>query len=68
MFTDDTIRQYFIQRFNKNSTIQDILNHHLTTLNDNINITLGVDVINQKNEHMWRCEKNLIPKFITLYH
>jgi hypothetical protein len=32
MFTDDTIRHYFIQGFNKNSTIRDILNCRPTLL------------------------------------
>ncbi len=36
MITNDTIRHYFIQGFNKNSTIQDILNRRPTTLNDAI--------------------------------
>lgn len=37
-------------------------------MNDVITIALEVEVINQKNERMWRCEKNPIPKFIPLYH
>jgi hypothetical protein len=68
MFTDDTIRHYFIQRFNNNSTIQDILNRCPTTLNDAITAALEVEIIDQENERMWRCEENPIPEFIPLYH
>jgi hypothetical protein len=68
MLTDDTIRHYFIQGFNKNCTIRDILNHHPTTLNDAITATLEVEIIDRENERMWRREENPIPEFIPLYH
>jgi hypothetical protein len=68
MFINDTIWHYFNQGFNKNSTIRDILNPWPTTLNDVITVTLEVEVIDQKNERMWRCEENPIPEFIPLYH
>ncbi len=44
MLTDDTIRHYFIQGFNKNSTIRNILNHRPTTLNDAITVALEVEI------------------------
>ncbi|KAH9536061.1 hypothetical protein CY35_17G086200 [Sphagnum magellanicum] len=68
MLTYDTIRHYFIQGFNKNSTIRDILNRRPTTLNDAITTALEVEIINRENERMWRREENPIPKFIPLYH
>jgi hypothetical protein len=68
MLTNDTIRHYFIQGFNKNSTIQDILNRWPTTLNDAITVALEVKIIDRENERMWRHEKNSIPEFIPLYH
>jgi hypothetical protein len=68
MLTDDTIRHYFIQGLNKNSTIRDILNRHPNTLNDAITATLEVEIIDRENERMWRCEENSILEFIPLYH
>jgi hypothetical protein len=68
MLTNDTIRHYFIQGFNKNSTIRDILNCRPTTLNDAITAALEVEIINRENERMWRCEENPILEFIILYH
>jgi hypothetical protein len=53
MLTNDTIRHYFIQGFNKNSTIRDILNHRLTTLNDVIIATLEVKC---RNPTLAKCE------------
>jgi hypothetical protein len=68
MFTDDTIRHYIIQGFNKNSTIRDILNRRPITLNDAITAALEVEIIDRENECMWRREENLILEFIPLYH
>jgi len=68
MLTDDTIRHYFIQGFNKNSTIRNILNRRPTTLNDAITAALEVKIIDRENEYMWRREENPIPEFIPLYH
>jgi hypothetical protein len=68
MLTDDTIKHYFIQGFNKNSTIQDILNRRPTTLNDAITAALEVEIIERENERMWRQEENPISEFIPLYH
>jgi hypothetical protein len=45
MLIDDTIRHYFIQGFNKNSTIRDILNRCPITLNDAITAALEVEII-----------------------
>jgi hypothetical protein len=44
------------------------LNHRPTTLNDAIIAALEVEIIDRENERMWRCEENLIPEFIPLYH
>jgi len=52
MLTDDTIRHYFVQGFNKNSTIRYILNRRPTTLNDAIIVALEVEIIDRENERM----------------
>jgi len=66
MFINDTIKHYFIQKFNKHSTIQD--NKWPTTLNDVIITLMKVEMINLKNECMWQHEENSILNFIPLYH
>jgi hypothetical protein len=45
MLTDDTIKHYFIQGFNKNSTIRNILNRRPTTLNNAITAALIMLII-----------------------
>ena len=64
LFNDSTIRHYFIQGLERNSTRQDVLTRQPITLADAVVAALEVEVIDKKHERMEKRIKEPIPSFI----
>ena len=69
---DSTIRHYFIQGMDQNSSRRDVLTRRSITLADAITAALEVDVIEKEQERMEkRLEERMeepIPSFIPISH
>ena len=62
--TEETIRYYFIQGFNKQSTIRDVLNAEPDTVEDAQNAARHVERIEKENNRMWNRTVAPVPSFI----
>lgn len=67
MLNDDTLKQFFIQGFFKESTIRAILERNPITLEDAKAATRGVESIDKSYERVWRKEDETISQFIPIY-
>ena len=68
LLNNDTLRHYFIQGIDSQSTIRDILSRMPKTLEDAIDAALEVEKIDKENERMIRREGESIPAFIPVHH
>ena len=66
--TDDTIRYYFIQGFNKQSTIRDVLNSMPRTVGDAQTAARHVESIEKENNRMWARSVAPVPSFIPTHY
>ena len=64
LLNDDTLKQFFIQRFIKSSTIRGVLKKNLHTLADGKVGAREIKQIDWNYERLWRMEDKLIPQFI----
>ena len=66
--TNDTIRYYFIQGFNKQSTIRDVLNSMPQTVGDAQTAARHVESIEKENNRMWARSVAPVPSFIPTHY
>ena len=68
LLNDSTIRHYFIQGLERNSTRRDVLTRRSITLADAVVAALEVEVIDKEHERMERRIEEPIPSFIPIIH
>ena len=68
LLNDSTIRHYFIQGMDRNSTRRDVLTRRPITLANAITTALEVEVIEKEQERMERRMEEPIPSFIPITH
>ena len=68
LLNDSTIRHYFIQGMDRNSSRRDVLTRRPITLVDPITPALEVEVIEKEQERMEKRMEEPIPSFIPISH
>ena len=68
LLNDSTIRHYFIQGMDRNSSRRDVLTRRPITLVDAIIVALEVEVIEKEQEQMEKRMEEPIPSFIPISH
>ena len=68
LLNDNTIRHFFIQSFDRNSTRRDVLSRRPITLDDAIRATLEVEIIDKESDRMEKRIDDPIPSFIPIAH
>ena len=67
MLNDDTLRQFFIQGFAKDSFLKGVLERRPATLMDAKGAAREVEAIDKEHERLWRREDQTIPSFIPIH-
>uniref|UniRef100_A9U2L9 Predicted protein n=1 Tax=Physcomitrium patens TaxID=3218 RepID=A9U2L9_PHYPA len=67
LLTDDTLKNFFIQGFSKETTIREILNSRPQTLADAKRAARVIEQINKEHDRIWRKEDQNIPNFIPIH-
>ena len=65
MLNDDTLRQFFIQGFAKDSFLKGVLERRPATLMDAKGAAREVEAIDKEHERLWRREDQTIPSFYS---
>jgi hypothetical protein len=68
LLNDETIRYYFIQGFDRNSTRREVLARRPRTLEDAIRVALEVEIVDKESDRMEKRFDDPIPSFIPLTH
>ena len=68
LLNDSTIRNYFIQGLERNSTKRDVITRRPITLADAVVVSLEVEVIDKEHERMQKRIEEPIPSFIPIIH
>lgn len=66
LLNDDTLKQFFMQRFVKSGIIRGVLERNPRTLAEAKVATRDMEHIDRDYERLWRREDELIPQFIPL--
>ena len=66
LLNEDTIKYYFLQGFDRNSTRREVLTRRPITLEDAIRAALDVDMIDKENDRMEKRTNEPIPSFIPI--
>ena len=64
LLTNDTIKFYFIQGFNKQGTIREILNSNPQDLEEAKAEARRIEGVDKQNERMWNCTIAPVPAFL----
>ena len=64
LLTNDTIKFYFIQGFNKQGTIREILNSNPQDLEEAKQEARRIEGVDKQNERMWNCTIAPVPAFL----
>ena len=67
LLTDDTLIHFFIQGFNNEGTIREILRGRFATLEVAKSLAKMIEQIDKEQERMWRKEDQRIPSFIPIH-
>jgi hypothetical protein len=68
LLNDQTIRYYFIQGFDRNTTRREVLTTRPNTLEATVQATMEAEVIDKENDRMEKRFDDPIPAFILLSH
>jgi hypothetical protein len=68
LLNDETIRHYFIQGFDRNSTQREVLARRPRTLEDAVRVALEVEIVDKESDRMEKRFDDPISSFILLTH